>query len=384
MIVFDHEDLLSGVESGSSLLHKLQIVHDSLRARHDVLDRIAVAIYDEETRALRTLVGWNSGANPLVHYECLLSDAPSLELIASDKRPRLVQDLSLFDQGTHLHTHRIAQAGFRSSYTVPIIRAGSLVGFVFFNSRQVRAFDLDLLEELDVWAHLIGGFVVQEKNAVRMLVGAIKTASDLVHSRDPETYGHLQRMARYARLIAAQLAETGRCSLTDEEIERIFWFAPMHDLGKIGIPDAVLMKRGKLEGAEKSAMREHSVIGAKMLDQLVDNFGLRTVAGVDMLRDVALKHHEALDGSGYPNGLKGEEIPLSARIVAVADIFDALTTRRPYKAAWPIEEALAELQEMAKTKLDRRCVDALIERQDDVRRIHATFAPEEELVPATA
>lgn len=373
MNVFEHEDQLAGLESSSSLLEKLQTIHTSLRHRHPGIGRVAVAIYDDDTDALRTLISSNDGDNPLQRYECKLADAPSLEMVFRERKPRLVQDLALFERGVHTHTKKIAGEGFRSSYTIPVFQSDRFIGFVFFNSRTIEAFSRDLVDELDVWAHLIGSLVAHEVTASKMLVGAIKTASDLVHAHDPETYEHLQRMARYARLIAVQLTETGRCSLTDEEIERIFWFAPMHDLGKIGIPDAVLTKPARLDAEELDVMRQHTEMGATMLDRLVANFDLRSIHGIQALREVALMHHEALDGSGYPEGLTGDEIPLVARIVAVADIFDALTSPRPYKRAWSIDEAFETLRQMAERKLDRNCVDALVEREEDVRRIQERF-----------
>lgn len=373
MNVFEHEDQLAGLESNSSLLEKLRTIHASLRKRHPGIDRVAVAIYDDDTDALRTLISANDGANPLQRYECRLADAPSLEMVFRERKPRLVQDLALFERGEHVHTKKIAGEGFRSSYTIPVLQNDHFIGFVFFNSRTIEAFSSDLVDELDVWAHLIGSIVAHEATASRMLVGAIKTASDLVHAHDPETYVHLQRMARYARLIAQQLTETGRATLTDEDIERIFWFAPMHDLGKIGIPDSVLTKPARLDGDEIEVMQQHSELGATMIDQLIENFDLRTLHGIEMLREVALMHHEALDGSGYPDGLAGDEIPLTARIIAVADIFDALTSPRPYKRAWSVEEAFETLRQMAERKLDRNCVDALIEREADLRDIQRTF-----------
>lgn len=374
MSLFVHRDKLRELGESAPLLKKLDALRRLLVDRGMPIERVAVATYDPESDALHTFIASNDGANPLVRYESRLADAPSLVEVRRLKGPRVVNDLEIFSSGSHTHTRRIAAEGFRASYTVPISAGGRFVGFVFFNSRRAGVFDEMLLDQLDLVAHLIGSLVAHDMLAVRMLSGALKTASDLVHVRDPETWGHLQRMARYARIIAQELADSGRCVMTDEDIERLFWFAPMHDIGKLGVPDVVLFKPARLSPEERSVMREHSSIGGEILDRLVDNFELGEMRGIDTLREVATMHHESLDGTGYPEGLKGDDIPLGARIIAVADIFDALTSPRAYKRPWPIEEAIAELRALAGAKLDRDCVEALVARIGDVEQVRRDFA----------
>lgn len=374
MPLFSHVDKLRDLDASAPLLEKVDMLRKILEARALPIDRVAVATYDPEGDVLHTFIASNDGENPLVRYESRLSDAPSLMEVRAKRSPRVVNDLELFAGGAHTHTQRISAEGFRASYTVPIFAGERFVGFVFFNSRQAGVFDEPLLDQLDVIAHLVGGLVAHDMLAARMLAGALKTASDLVHARDPETWGHLQRMARYVRLIAQQLADAGKLRISDEAIERLFWYAPMHDIGKLAVPDAVLFKPARLSDDERSVMREHSSVGGEMLDRLIQNFELGALQGIDSLRDVALMHHEALDGSGYPRGLSHDEIPMMARIVAVADVFDALTSPRSYKTPWTVEEAVAELRRMAVAKLDPDCVDALVERLGDIEQIRRGFA----------
>jgi two-component system, response regulator RpfG len=175
-------------------------------------------------------------------------------------------------------------------------------------------------------------------------------------SRDPQTGSHLMRMASYSKIIALSLG------LPEAEAQEIYLAAPMHDVGKIGIPDRILLKDGKLTPEEWQEMKRHTTYGHDILGSSVTP--ILKLGGV-----IALNHHEAWDGSGYPNGKKGHEIPLCARIVAVADVFDALMSTRPYKKAWPLDDALDELTNIAGVRLDPKCVDAFMESIDSVKQI---------------
>jgi HD-GYP domain-containing protein (c-di-GMP phosphodiesterase class II) len=154
-------------------------------------------------------------------------------------------------------------------------------------------------------------------------------------------------------------------------------FAPLHDIGKISIPDSILLKPGKLTPEELEIMRTHARMGREIIDDMLNNFGLEGIEYASVMRNIAEYHHEHVDGTGYPMGLKGEEIPLEARIVAVADIFDALTSCRPYKKAWSNNEAFEMLMQLAGIKLDVECVNIMIENRADVEYIQAQFAANE-------
>ena len=180
-------------------------------------------------------------------------------------------------------------------------------------------------------------------------------------------------MARYARLIAQHLAATGVAALDDETIERIFEFAPLHDIGKLAIPDRILLKPGLLSTEEREEMKTHTLRGQEMIVDIAQNFGLGHLDRLDLLKNIAESHHEAMDGSGYPHGLRGDEIPLEARIIAVADVFDALTSARPYKPSWSNEEAFAWLRSLSRSKFDEDCVAALIFNAQKVKEIQAKF-----------
>src|SRR5574341_827285 len=174
--------------------------------------------------------------------------------------------------------------------------------------------------------------------------------------RDEETGYHLIRMSRYSRLIANALG------LGHDEVETVELAAPLHDIGKIGIPDQILLKPAKLDDGEWQVMRKHPVIGHEILKGSASKY-------VRMGALIALGHHEKYDGSGYPNGLVGDHVPLCARIVAVADVYDALTSVRPYKKAWPSEQAFDYLTSQTGRHFDPRMVEVFVGMRAEVLEI---------------
>jgi HD-GYP domain-containing protein (c-di-GMP phosphodiesterase class II) len=370
--MFDHEDSLGKLDEPGSLSNKLRLLHNYLRGQYAFIERIAVALYDADTDLLKTFLYSSEEPSPLVQYEARLADAAALRDVLAMGRPRVVNDMDLFRDGTQRHTQVLAQSGFRASYTLPMRFEGVFFGFIFFNSREANVFSERVLTDLDMIGHMIALLVYNERANIRTLSATVKSALGMTHSRDPETGGHLGRMARYARLIARELA--GEHGFSDEYVEHIFEFSPLHDLGKIAIPDSILLKRGRLSEEEVAVMRTHAAKGKTLIDDLLRNYGLDGIGYVDMLRNIALHHHESIDGSGYPVGLRAEAIPIEARIVAVADVFDALTSERPYKPAWTNDQAFAALESMAGFKLDAECVVALIRNRAEVERIQMQFS----------
>ena len=179
--------------------------------------------------------------------------------------------------------------------------------------------------------------------------------------RDNETGNHIIRMSHFCRLIGAA------AGLGEKSVEILYNASPMHDVGKIGIPDHILLKQGKLDDEEWAIMRRHPEIGAEIIGQHSDEL-LQTAWMI------ALCHHEKWDGSGYPSGLKGEQIPLMARIAALADVFDALTTVRPYKRAWSVEEAVSFIESQAGSHFDPALIEPFKRVLPDMLRIREEFS----------
>lgn len=375
--LFHHQDTLAKLHENNPLSDKLRFLHQLIREDFPFIERVAIALLDEKTGTLKTYTHSTAGGTtPLIAYEVPLDEAPSLHEIIQKRRPRLVQDLAIFDKGVHCHTQKIREKGYQASYTMPLYQSDTFIGFLFFNSLESRPFVPAILRQIDVYGHLVALVVINELTVIRTLLSAVKVARSMTHYRDLETGSHVDRTAHYARLIALELASSYQ--LTDEQIEHIFLFSPLHDIGKIGIPDSILRKPGKLNEQEFEVMKTHPEKGREIIDEILKDFSLGTFGHVGILRNIAEYHHEAIDGSGYPKQLKGDEIPIEARISAVADVFDALTTRRTYKEAWSNEEAFAMLQRLADNKLDRDCVGILLKNKEKVVAIQQRFRDEDD------
>jgi putative two-component system response regulator len=187
--------------------------------------------------------------------------------------------------------------------------------------------------------------------------------------RDEETSAHLKRMSRYSAVVAENLG------LNNRTVESILCAAPMHDVGKIGIPDHILLKPGKLDDDEWRIMKQHTVIGARILEGSDTGF-------IKLAQIIAYTHHERWNGKGYPEGIAGRAIPLVGRIVAIADVFDALTSRRPYKEPFPVERAFKIIKEERGEHFDPEVVDAFFSGQDEILYIKSTYEDAEEEVEA--
>ena len=179
--------------------------------------------------------------------------------------------------------------------------------------------------------------------------------------RDNETGYHIIRMSRFSQLIAQAMG------LGDTRAELLLHASPMHDIGKVGIADHILLKPGKLTPEEWQIMKEHTTIGAEILR------ANKQSELMELAATVAISHHERWDGSGYPNGLAGENIPVEGRIVALADVFDALTSERPYKKAWPIEEAIAEIKKQSGSHFEPRIVHLFLEMLPEVLTVRDQY-----------
>jgi putative two-component system response regulator len=227
---------------------------------------------------------------------------------------------------------------------------------------RIKAYQQNLETQVALRTNQLNHALEQLKDASLDTIFKLTAATGY---RDNETGAHIKRMSDYSALIA------GKMGLKSKTVETIRFASPMHDIGKIGIPDKILLKPGKLEAKEWRLMKMHTTIGADILKG--SNIGY-----VRMAETIALTHHEKWDGSGYPHGLRGRQIPLAGRIVALADVFDALTSRRPYKDPFSIEKSNRIISQESGKHFDPDIVDAFFSVQDAILKINQTYQDDQE------
>lgn len=252
---------------------------------------------------------------------------------------------------------------------LPLRSDGEEIGYAVLFARPDYTPDAAIMTFLAELAHVLGNFVsraltietlqVRELELEDARANAIRSLGVASEYRDNETGWHIMRMTNFAQAIAKALG------LSEELRELLYIAAPMHDVGKIGIADAILLKPGKLSDEEFEVMKTHTTIGVTIL---TGNDPLIAAA-----REIAGSHHERWDGSGYPRGLQGDQIPLLARICSVADVFDALTSLRPYKKPWPVDEAAAWIFSQSGTHFDPTVVDAFQRAMPEILRIRELY-----------
>lgn len=204
----------------------------------------------------------------------------------------------------------------------------------------------------------------------------IHALASLAETRDNETGGHIRRTQNYVWVLGKQLHKT--FALADSDIEMIFKSAPLHDIGKVGIPDAILLKAGRLSQEEFHIMKSHPTLGMQALAVAEASMGGEPCHFLGVAKEIVHGHHERWDGSGYPQGQAGDAIPLSARLMAVADVYDALISRRVYKPPLPHPQAVEMIIQGRGTHFDPRVVDAFREREEDFRQIALAHADNQE------
>lgn len=276
-----------------------------------------------------------------------------LKLTESDNCPPILVLTAQADMPTRL---RALESGARDFLTKPIERMEVL-------SRIRNLLEVRLMHKyLRTQNALLESKVrerTQELTDSRLEV--VRRLGRAAEYRDNETGLHIIRMSKISAALARQ------AGLTEVTCDLILNASPMHDIGKIGIPDSILLKPGKLDAEEWVIMRSHTTIGAEILSGHDSDL-------MNMAQEIAIGHHEKWDGTGYPNGLAGENIPHAARITAVADVFDALTSERPYKKAWPVHEALREIDRLAGVHLDPELIYLFHDILPEVTQIREQYA----------
>jgi response regulator RpfG family c-di-GMP phosphodiesterase len=339
-------------------------LHELLSVKIDSIDAVHMAAHDDCAGKFHHFTSSTDDEN-LTFFELINNKNLQEQLLNKNGFVDYFVDSIEHDEGEFLEKY--------SFIALPISSGDSLIGTIFLMHNEKIETDNDILTWISKSAEAVVQIFKLELMNTTKLAGAITMASDLAVMRDMETGNHLHRISEYSALIANKMAKT--LDLDDEFIEYVRLFAPLHDVGKLGVPDSILLKPGPLNDSEWKYMKSHVDIGVRLTEQIIINMGLSHANYISIMKNIVSFHHERGDGSGYPYKLKMHEIPLEAKIVAVADVYDALASKRSYKEAWPEAMIRSELmQEVNRGRLDRACVEALLSSQDEVNQINKLFS----------
>ncbi len=344
---------------------QLKLIHRRIQRQHPIVSCIGVALQQADNDSLKlystsSKSGFGPFSKPVVQE--------GLQDQLAGRKFRVVNDLTpvKLNQTREL----TADSDLQSGLSVPFAIDEQLRGFIFFTARKKHGFTPGIIEQMHVYARVITQLVGSEHRCAESLDSAISAILRLNKVSNSESPEHLRRVAHYSRLIAEKCAST--YSLSRQWIEHLFLFAPLHDIGKIFMPEELLTKPGPLSQREFAQMKTHTLKGREIIDHMIDSFGYQEdTHHTGMLRNIVTLHHEAIDGSGYPFGLRDREIPLEARIVAAADVLDALTTKRAYKDAWSLDKSLLQLHKLAGNRLDPEFVEILASSREELAEIRS-------------
>ncbi len=348
--------LTDRINQGNKLDETLKFAHDEFRG-FVPLDWVGV-LYPAPDGARMALERCYCARPSLLRQGDSFDSASGvLALVKSGSSPHAA---ILAQTPQHPFESAMAKDGIRAVVCLPMISEAGIPPVLVFGSMQ-EAYSPEHVEFLGNIGATVARVLERTVVMENLVAAAVQGLAKLAESRDPETGDHLVRMALYSAIVAEQMGQSGRYAgeITPAYVREVFHFAPMHDIGKVGVPDYVLLKPARLDAAERKEMERHPVIGGEVLRRCEAQV---QALGRSMFRvgiEIAECHHEKFDGTGYPKGLQGEGIPLSARIVAAADVFDALTSKRPYKEAWPVEKALEAMRSDAGGHFDPDVIIAM-------------------------
>lgn len=279
-----------------------------------------------------------------------------------------------FSNGFHLGvSHRGGRRMAVRDYAT--LRGGYVLGVLFDVTEYVNL-NREMKEALEIQELLNDKIINSALILQKTQTTSIRALARLAEYRDQETGGHLQRICDYTAVLVKEIyrRQPYDFRISDQYVEDIILSSMLHDIGKVAVPDSILRKKNNLTDEEWEVMKKHTIWGWQLLNQADKELGEQSF--LTLASQIALSHHEKWDGTGYPHGLKGDKIPLSARIEAIADVYDALTSVRPYKHAWTHEEAIDEIVSLKGVHFDPQLVDLLLDVQDQFVKIKANYVGE--------
>ncbi|SEF74849.1 HD domain-containing phosphohydrolase [Vibrio hangzhouensis] len=348
-----------------SMNDELQRAHHAINLYAPEIVRVSLALFDSQHCRLTTYAHSTLEGQPLLHYSAPIAANSKLGQHICRRKPRVINDIPSTVTDSSTHSHWLLEQGYLASLTIPVLDHEQFTGLLFLDANQPQYFDSATVAELSACTHQLGQ-VINEQQAGIQAMSQMGYSVRSTHFEHPEeSLDHAYRVGQYARLIALEVSELYQ--LNDETISHIVHFAELHDIGKYSSLSTRTNSPWLQDWSNNLVLIGQIQQGLNLVNQLASQVHHQQYAYMDLLKDIIQYHHEYLDGSGAPNGLSHGDIPVAARIVTVANIFDALTSNRHYSEAWSLTHALLELEKMvALGKLDGNCVHALRCQQDAV------------------
>ena len=345
-------------------------IYDNLKA-FIPYNRIGIAIITSDGKHIEAITAKSDHDVKLDRGYRQTLKTSSLKQIINNHEVRIINDLETYhkDHPFSDSTKMILEEGMKSSISLPLFHEDKAIGVVFFSSTQTQIYDEKHQQFLINIANALGTSLEKSFIFENLMISTVRGFAKIVESKDNITGNHIDRISHYSTFVS-KLLESSYDEIDEKFVTSIKRLSPLHDIGKVGIPDNVLNKPGRLTEDEMTIMKTHSLHGAEVLEELLVSVGANEFK---MAVDIAKYHHEKVNGTGYPYGLTDEQIPLSARIVALVDVFDALTSERPYKKAFTFEEAIEIIKKDAGSHFDEKIVSIVMEHIDAFETLYKSL-----------
>ncbi|MDA0154633.1 HD domain-containing protein [Vibrio sp. Makdt] len=371
--MFDYSQLNRVAAQDKDIIAIVDDLFRLAREHYPILSRLSVVLCSEN-RASNYFVSDTLCQEAEHRYvEQELKPESTLSRMAESLDTRIIHDLTSI-KPTKQISH-LLQLGHQSSYTTPIHYQESNLGFVFINASSTGFFAKEYIQsDIAYISQLISSLFVQLFERQRHFQSSLAIALNMGHARDPETKEHLIRMGKYSEQIARTMSQSNN-EITHQFIHRIRLYAPFHDIGKYRIPDNVLFSTGRFSAEERAIMNNHTLYGEEMINDVVSLSHHCSMCSdeIQFIKNIVRHHHERFDGSGLPDRLSHTAIPLEARIVTLADVFDALMSKRAYKHAWSLSEVMEYIETHNGSMFDPECVEALKQNLDGFMAIREQY-----------
>lgn len=348
--------------------------------KHIPFDRIDLDIYDSTKNFFIAFKSISSDGKIFEDKYSYSADNDYFTKELIDKNmPKIINDMIEYHEVNNLDIiEEFIDSGILSTFAIPLKNGNRKIGILYFSSYKTNQYLESHLQLMDMNADILSASIDKVIFFEDMLFNSLDGFARIAESRDAYMGDHIHRMNEYSKRISEYL-ETSKCRPTNQKFTKnIFRASTLHDIGKVAVSDLILLKPGKLTFDEFEKIKKHSMIGYGILEQIKKGSWGMDAPIVDMALNIIKYHHEKYDGSGYPEGLIGEDIPLEARIVAIADVFDALTSERVYKPAFTFDESIQLIIENRAKHFDPYIVDELIGNMVDFKNIYDELTRNEE------